>query len=119
MGGERFEKRYRIIVRVDQMPSEEKLREVEALATDLMLEQRTPQRVAWRRADRIRRRIIRSLKIRKMGENKLEVVVQTQAGTYVKEFVTGDDGRTKPSLAELLNTPANWEALEVLQILGG
>jgi len=119
MGGEHFEKRYRIIVRVDQMPSDEKLHEVETRATGLMLEQRTPQRVAWRRADRIRRRIIRSLKLRKMGEDKLEAVVQTQAGTYVKEFVTGDNGRTKPSLAELLNTPANWEALEVLRILGG
>ncbi|HYA21934.1 MAG TPA: tRNA pseudouridine(54/55) synthase Pus10 [Thermoproteota archaeon] len=119
MGGERFEKRYRIIVNVDKMPSEEKLREVETLATGLMLQQRTPQRVAWRRADRIRRRMIRSLKLRRMGEHKLEAVVQTQAGTYVKEFVTGDDGRTKPSLAELLNTPANWEALEVLRILGG
>jgi tRNA pseudouridine synthase 10 len=119
MGGERFEKRYRIIVHVDQMPSDEKLHEVETLATGLMIEQRTPQRVAWRRADRIRRRMIRSLKLRKMGEDKLEAVVQTQAGTYVKEFVTGDDGRTKPSLSELLNTRANWEALEVLQILGG
>jgi len=119
MGGEHFEKRYRIIVHVDQMPSDEKLHEVETLATGLMIEQRTPQRVAWRRADKIRRRVIRSLKLRKMGEDKLEAIVQTQAGTYVKEFVTGDEGRTKPSLSELLNTPAKWEALEVLQVLGG
>lgn len=118
MGGERFDKRYRVVIHVDQMPTDEKLREVEGLATDLTIEQRTPQRVAWRRADRVRRKKIRSLRLRKMDENKLEAIVETQAGTYVKEFVTGDDGRTKPSLAELLNTPANWEALEVLQILG-
>ena len=119
MGGERFDKRYRVIVHVDQMPADEKLRDVEAMTTDLVIDQRTPKRVAWRRADKIRRKRIRSIKLRKMGDNRLEAIVETQAGTYVKEFVTGDEGRTKPSLAELLNTSANWEALEVLQILGG
>ncbi|VDO72289.1 unnamed protein product [Onchocerca flexuosa] len=29
--------------------------------------------------------------------------METQAGTYVKEFVHGDFGRTRPSLADLLN----------------
>lgn len=119
MGGERFDKRYRVIMHVDQMPADEKLREVEAMTTDLVIDQRTPKRVAWRRADKIRRKRIRSIKLRKIGDNQLEAILETQAGTYVKEFVTGDEGRTKPSLAELLNTPANWEALEVLQILGG
>lgn len=28
--------------------------------------------------------------------------METQAGTYVKEFVHGDFGRTRPSLADLL-----------------
>lgn len=28
--------------------------------------------------------------------------METQAGTYVKEFVHGDFGRTQPSLADLL-----------------
>jgi tRNA pseudouridine synthase 10 len=28
--------------------------------------------------------------------------LETQAGTYVKEFVTGDFGRTRPSLADLM-----------------
>uniref|UniRef100_A0A914S5R7 tRNA pseudouridine(55) synthase n=1 Tax=Parascaris equorum TaxID=6256 RepID=A0A914S5R7_PAREQ len=28
--------------------------------------------------------------------------LETQAGTYVKEFVHGDFGRTRPSLADLL-----------------
>jgi tRNA pseudouridine synthase 10 len=119
MGGERFDKRYRVILRVEQMPTEEKLREVEIMATDLVIDQRTPKRVAWRRADKVRRRRIRSLKLRKIDDKRLEAIVETQAGTYVKEFVTGDEGRTKPSLAELLNTATSWEALEVIQILGG
>lgn len=119
LGGERFDKRYRIIIRVEEMPSEEKLREVEKMSTNLMIEQRTPKRVAWRRADKVRKKRIRSLKLKRIGRKRLEAVMETQAGTYVKEFITGDEGRTRPSLAELLNTPANWEALEVLQILGG
>jgi len=118
MRGERRDKRYRVIVKVDRMPTEEKLREVESATTNLIMEQRTPKRVAWRRADKVRRRMIKSLKLKSIGDCRLEAIIETQAGAYVKEFITGDGGRTKPSLAELLNTPANWEALEVLQILG-
>ncbi|KAK6024625.1 hypothetical protein OSTOST_09564, partial [Ostertagia ostertagi] len=51
--------------------------------------QKTPVRVLKRRAllDRPRTLLFR---------------IETQAGTYVKEFVHGDFGRTRPSMAELL-----------------
>lgn len=37
-----------------------------------------------------------------LGPSFFKLYVCTQAGTYIKEFVHGDFGRTKPSLGELL-----------------
>ena len=41
-----------------------------------------------------------------------------QAGTYIKEFVHGDDGRTAPNVAALLgcHEPAQCLELDVLEI---
>lgn len=39
--------------------------------------------------------------------------LKTQAGTYVKEFVHGDLGRTTPSIAELLKCNADIVSLDV------
>jgi tRNA pseudouridine synthase 10 len=35
---------------------------------------------------------------------------------YVKELVTGDEGRTKPSMAEILGTRATPSELDVLEV---
>lgn len=34
--------------------------------------------------------------------NKFVIELTTEAGTYIKEFVHGDFGRTSPNLAEIL-----------------
>jgi tRNA pseudouridine synthase 10 len=47
----------------------------------------------------------------------LTIDLKTSAGTYVKEFVHGDDGRTKPSLSSLLDcNSAKCISLDVLEI---
>ena len=42
-----------------------------------------------------------------------KLYLKTQAGTYVKEFVHGDLGRTRPNISELLGFPADILALDV------
>lgn len=42
--------------------------------------------------------------------------LQTQAGTYVKEFVHGDFGRTTPNISEILDTEVDIMALDVMAI---
>lgn len=42
--------------------------------------------------------------------------LETQAGTYVKEFVHGDFGRTKPSLSSILGVDVDIIALDVTAI---
>ncbi len=71
------------------------------------LAQRTPDRVAHRRADLIRRRdvvtvgepLIENLDD---GSTEVEVTLRCESGTYVKETIHGDNGRTQPSVASLL-----------------
>ena len=49
----------------------------------------------------------------------LVVVMRTQAGTYVKEAISGEGGMTEPSLAEVLGIDgAECVELDVLAILG-
>ncbi len=48
---------------------------------------------------------------------RLELKLQCEHGTYVKEWVSGDDNRTKPSLAELLGVSARCAVLDVEEIL--
>jgi tRNA pseudouridine synthase 10 len=118
MIGERISKVYKVKVKVERVPSEEEIAKVEKIVKDLVIYQRTPTRILWRRSDKIRKKIIKWIKISSIGGNEIEVTLEAQGGTYVKEFIDGDNGRTKPSLAELLNTPLRWESLEVLEIKG-
>ena len=71
------------------------------------LAQRTPERVAHRRADLVRRRTVIEVhqpvvEMMEDGSREIEVTMRCESGTYVKETVHGDSGRTQPSIASLL-----------------
>jgi len=71
------------------------------------LAQRTPERVAHRRADLVRRRTVFEvhqpvIEVLDDGSREIEVTMRCESGTYVKETVHGDSGRTQPSIASLL-----------------
>ena len=55
-------------------------------------------------------------KTTQLEPKKLEVIVRCQGGCYVKELCNGDDGRTTPSLSELLKTQVNVLELDVLHV---
>jgi tRNA pseudouridine synthase 10 len=91
-------------------------RAAELVGRRLSIVQRTPQRVAHRRGDLERAREVSVLRLEPRGELAMELEVRCQHGTYVKEWISGDEGRTVPSLSELLGTPAVCHALDVLEI---
>ena len=66
------------------------------------LEQRTPQRVSHRRADKVRKRQVVSISDISVEGDEAEITVRCESGTYVKELVHSDEGRTVPSIAEKL-----------------
>lgn len=64
--------------------------------------QKTPVRVLKRRSLLDRPRTIFTMSGLPMDEHHFHLRLTTQAGTYIKEFVHGDFGRTRPCLSELL-----------------
>jgi tRNA pseudouridine synthase 10 len=66
------------------------------------LAQQTPQRVAHRRADKVRERQVVSISDIVVEGDEVEMTVRCESGTYVKELVHSDEGRTVPSVAEKL-----------------
>ena len=47
----------------------------------------------------------------------LRVRLKTEHGTYVKEVLSGEDGRTEPSLSSLLDLPCRCVELDVIALL--
>ncbi|KNH08222.1 tRNA pseudouridine synthase Pus10-like protein [Perkinsela sp. CCAP 1560/4] len=78
--------------------------------------QRTPIRVCHRRAHLEREKFISKLELQFLNEHFAIMDVVCSAGTYVKEFVHGDHGRTYPSLSNLLHAPCDILQLDVMSI---
>jgi tRNA pseudouridine(54/55) synthase len=68
----------------------------------LEIHQRTPIRVLHRRANAIRIRHVLSCRANRIDDHYFRLHLSTSAGTYVKEFVRGDLGRTVPNIGSLL-----------------
>lgn len=73
---------------------------------ELVLDQRTPIRVLHRRPNALRRRTVHDMAVRAVDQRTFLLRLSTQAGTYVKEFVHGDLGRTTPNVRSLLAAAA-------------
>jgi len=78
--------------------------------------QRTPNRVSHRRADKIRKKIIYEITGKFIKTDIFEFRIITQGGTYIKELISGDEGRTSPSFSEIFETPLVCKELDVLEI---
>ena len=46
----------------------------------------------------------------------VELVIRAQHGTYIRELVSGDDGRTVPSFSSLIDATCKVEVLDVLKL---
>ncbi|CAH7003915.1 Pus10 [Phodopus roborovskii] len=80
---------------------------------DLKIDQKTPLRVLHRRPLAVRTRAIHSMETHYLDEHHFRLNLKTQAGTYIKEFVHGDFGRTKPNIGSLMNVTADILELDV------
>jgi tRNA pseudouridine synthase 10 len=114
---ETAQKLYKVIVEFDRSVSKEKLTELAETLTNTIVRQQTPQRVLHRRADLVREKYIYTAKVKRLKPNKIEMRIQCQGGLYIKELITGDEGRTSPSVAEILNVKAKPLELDVLNII--
>ena len=81
-----------------------------------VIDQETPQRVSHRRAAKIRRRKITSIENVRFEGDEIEITMRCEAGTYIKELVHSDEGRTTPSVQSVLGTDCEVIWLDVLEI---
>jgi tRNA U54 and U55 pseudouridine synthase Pus10 len=82
----------------------------------LQIIQKTPLRVLHRRALLDRPRRIFQLKTSKLNDHFFLLDLVTSAGTYVKEFVHSDCGRTSPSVRSLLASQCMILQLDVVKL---
>ena len=111
------QKRYRVVVAFERCPDQATL---DAALNALLgtIEQRTPQRVAHRRADLVRKRELFQVEGKLLDAQTAEITLLGAGGLYIKELISGDGGRTAPSLAAKLGTNTTVTELDVLDILG-
>jgi len=114
---EEAQKIYRVIVRFDREVTDEEISKLERELTNATIYQRTPIRVLHRRSDRVREKHIYEVKIKRLSKNTIKMRIRCQGGLYVKELVTGDRGRTNPSVSSIINAKAEPLELDVLNVL--
>ena len=78
--------------------------------------QRTPKRVSHRRADLIREKIVYNIDGEYLTSNQFKFTIETQGGTYIKELINGDEGRTSPSFSEIFAIKLICKELDVIDI---
>nr|WP_245249756.1 tRNA pseudouridine(54/55) synthase Pus10 [Methanolinea mesophila] len=111
-------KKYRILIEVESPLSRNELQSAIEALKGVKIEQRTPQRVAHRRADLVRERKVLDIEFIGEEQGRYLLEVTGEAGLYIKELISGDNGRTRPSLAEILGRPAQVCTLDVVQVEG-
>jgi len=115
--GESAIKEYRLLAEFENDISTDCLRLIEEKLTGLTVKQQTPLRVLHRRADLIRERYIYKVKVKKVSLKMALMEIRCQGGLYVKELVSGDEGRTIPSVSGLLGNRAKTLKLDVLNVI--
>ena len=96
--------------------NEAELHEIAKQLSNTVIQQRTPLRVAHRRADKVRSRQVISFEIEEIEKKQLKVYIVCEGGLYVKELINGDEGRTKPNFSDLLENSAEVTHLDVVKV---
>ena len=89
------------------------IKKIEKLST---IQQQTPVRVLHRRADLIRTRVVKDIQVERINSKQLRLIIKCQGGLYIKELISGDDGRTQPSVSSVTNNKAFCSQLDVLKV---
>jgi tRNA pseudouridine synthase 10 len=111
----RADKVYRLKAILEESVPEEKLKS--SLHTlKGTITQHTPTRVLHRRSDLPRKRRVYSVELEHFNGNTAVLTIHCEGGLYVKELISGDEGRTKPNLSEALGVAVKVVELDVIKV---
>ncbi|MBA2862573.1 tRNA pseudouridine(54/55) synthase Pus10 [Methanococcus maripaludis] len=113
---EPHKKTYLAQVECDEKVSSEEVAELVNKLEDLVIDQRTPDRVSHRRADLVRVRKVYKAWPHMIDDYNFELKIFCDGGLYIKELISSDEGRTTPSVSELLNNKCICKFLDVLDV---
>jgi len=109
-------KEYEALITTDRPVTDKELKVLEKEFKGAVIDQRTPHRVSHRRSDLIRKKIIHEISLGVHKDGLLKANFKVQGGTYIKELISGDEGRTTPSISEKLGTGCVCTELNVTAI---
>jgi len=101
---------------VSPLEFNEVMKKIKETLENIEIKQRTPIRVSHRRADKVRRKYVYSIDGKYMTSNEFEFIIETQGGTYIKELINGDEGRTQPSFVDVFESSLTCSKLNVIAI---
>lgn len=104
---------YRALVKCEDDIEEKDLEKLQSLH---IIQQRTPIRVSHRRADKIREKEVKSIETEFIDSKTFEMIIKTEGGLYIKELISSDEGRSNPSVSEILGTQAICAELDVIEV---
>jgi tRNA pseudouridine synthase 10 len=104
---------YSAIVKCDEAFDENKLEELTKLNE---INQQTPLRVLRRRTDMVRVKHVLGLSYEVIDDRTFSMKIKTEGGLYIKELISGDEGRSNPNVSEILGVNAICEQLDVIEV---
>ncbi|AGO61001.1 tRNA pseudouridine(54/55) synthase Pus10 [Ferroplasma acidarmanus] len=111
-----YDKIYRAVVECNTPINENTLLMAVNTFRNFTISQRTPTRVIGNRSDLIRKKEIKYINIEDIHDKEAVVKIRSQSGTYIKELINGDGGRTTPSLSSVYGYELKVKCLDVLKI---
>lgn len=109
---QRYDKLYRVTISCAGVDHDTLVQALDGITG--VIRQRTPLRVVHRRADLVRERRVCSALLESFSGDSAVIRIGCEAGLYVKELISGDDGRTVPSLSAAVGADLAVTELDVL-----
>ena len=107
-------KAYKCVISTSRPVTDEMIQRLSV--ENVVVYQRTPTRVAQRREMMTREKVVMKMNAERISPRFLLLTLQTSSGTYIKEFVNSDFGRTSPCLGSLLDPTGVPMECQLLQL---
>jgi tRNA pseudouridine synthase 10 len=110
---------YQVLVEFEQDISDKLIYKIMEGLIGKLIHQMTPSRVMHRRPLKLRKKYVYGIDFKRLKSNFIEMIIRCQGGLYIKELISGDDGRTTPSVSGICSIPAKCLEIDVIGIEEG